>query len=440
MIKVEENLMKRTVMLIMFLLLVGCSVNPKKISDHTMRFNKAVERANQEMLLLNIVRESKGIAPVYTTITINTEKINPSYMSALTTPFGGDADDNFILNTSASYAVGPTVTMTNLDTQEFNRGISQPISAQTIRNYWERGWKPNLLLPILVEYIKFDIPANVETVSCFESDDPEQGYKLTLEDTRKYFNDPYLQGKFHDYLEFIEYIGPEDIIPVTFPDEGKFGPTYNKGEFSFGDLVKLTDESKLSLVPVNGNIPLSEVKKFQLKKGNGLTKFSLDCDINYTDNELNKSGIERIFFSTFDSYSEQLQDVEKQNDSKNKKPTVIVILRSTAGIIEYLGKLTKVQKDYKHKPNPSSDESKLYQEVNKLFPIAFEEEDNRNTLVHVKHNEDKYYILEPDEETSQSDEGISQSMKIISFLSQILGLHKSREDLPTTGTVNLIAQ
>lgn len=140
-------------------LLTSCAMLPKeKIANSTTDYNLVVEKAQNEMLLLNIVRASKR-HPMYFT-DLNLLRGNMSYgfqTGSITIPFG-----QIGTGLNGAYSIAPSISLSNnpsfdlaiLDNQEFIYGIMTPVPMETVEYYWQQGWPKEMLLHLFIERIE----------------------------------------------------------------------------------------------------------------------------------------------------------------------------------------------------------------------------------------------------------------------------------------------
>jgi hypothetical protein len=131
----------------------GCAVFPKdKMISSSTDYNVVVEKAQNDMILMNIVRASKRY-PMYFT-NFRQLRGNMSYNFAsgsITVPFGkvglggpGEATSYSIAPT-ISYSTNPSFDLNVLDDKEFLQGMTTSVSLELIDFYLNQGW-PDLML------------------------------------------------------------------------------------------------------------------------------------------------------------------------------------------------------------------------------------------------------------------------------------------------------
>ncbi|HVT16004.1 MAG TPA: hypothetical protein VHQ90_07475 [Thermoanaerobaculia bacterium] len=126
------------------------------LSQSAMRYNEAVEEAQNKMLLLNIVR-AKLARPLYIT---DLSKITGSIKLDLSS--GGVETDygrslgsltSGKLAPSVDYVHNPTFDVNVLSQQDFMQGFMQPISKELLAYYWEQRWGKEFLLYLFVHQV-----------------------------------------------------------------------------------------------------------------------------------------------------------------------------------------------------------------------------------------------------------------------------------------------
>ena len=151
------------------LTLVGCTA--QRLATQAVSFNLTVERAQNEMLLLNVIR-AKDRLPMYLSgisgLTGNvqttlTSSLGSTYTDARATKTAPGATAAEVTDTltraytpsvGATFSKNPTFTLAVLDTQEFMRGFLTPLGKDTLNYYWTQGWPRELLLYLLVQRVE----------------------------------------------------------------------------------------------------------------------------------------------------------------------------------------------------------------------------------------------------------------------------------------------
>lgn len=148
------------------LLLAGCSaLQPgydegveSQIATNAVEYNKALEKAANSTILLNILRSRDRRPRYFSAISQITDGVSVEVENEveLTIPFGGGA--------AAAFPLVPTVTVTNERSptmniapqqgEEFTRAIMTPLEPQLLEFLWEQEWPRDLLLHMAATSIR----------------------------------------------------------------------------------------------------------------------------------------------------------------------------------------------------------------------------------------------------------------------------------------------
>lgn len=173
------------------LALSSCSV-VDNFSDRAVKYNLVAEEAQQQALLLNIVRASLNRPMQFTTLSSITGTASVSGNETLTIPFGelahrpktGVSPD--IFGASGTVSGGPTFTVPVLDTQEFYQGELKPLSGQEYRFFLDEGITPSVLFYLFVDTIQLTVvgtkPADTYTFHSYVLDDFDNDRYETVAD------------------------------------------------------------------------------------------------------------------------------------------------------------------------------------------------------------------------------------------------------------------
>lgn len=145
--------------------LAGCAV-VDQYSDRAVVYNVQAEQAQNQALLLNIVRASMRRPMQFTTVSSITGTASASggaqYTVPVNVPFrppinGATGIASYpaltTWNFAGSFSGGPAFSVPVLDTQEFYDGILKPISGQLYDLYLQAGYPRDLLFNLFVQKI-----------------------------------------------------------------------------------------------------------------------------------------------------------------------------------------------------------------------------------------------------------------------------------------------
>ncbi|HEV2188486.1 MAG TPA: hypothetical protein VGR70_14855 [Stellaceae bacterium] len=132
-------------------------------SGRAVGFNSEAEQAQQQALLLNIVRASLRRPMQFTTLSSITGTASESGSQTLTIPFGESmhrpkgAVSPDVFGITGSLSGGPTFTVPVLDTQEFYQGELKPLTGQEYRFFLDEGISRSVLFYAFIDHISLTV-------------------------------------------------------------------------------------------------------------------------------------------------------------------------------------------------------------------------------------------------------------------------------------------
>ena len=143
--------MRRALAGLLLLALAGCALG-QPIAQQAVDYNHAVEAAANALLVTNVLR-ARDEAPLHFT---SMPQIRGSLSVGLSQPGIGlpIAGSQQGLNLGLSGSNSPSFDVSALDTQDFIRGLLEPLESQIIRYYWDRGYPDQLILMLLFSAVE----------------------------------------------------------------------------------------------------------------------------------------------------------------------------------------------------------------------------------------------------------------------------------------------
>ena len=137
----------------LFVLPTGCAVFPKdKMIGSSTDYNVVVEKAQNDMILINIVRASKRYPMYFTNFKQLRGSMSYNFATgSITVPFGkvglggSGAATSYSIAPTISYSTNPSFDLNVLDDKEFLQGMTTSVSLEMIDFYLKQGW-PDLML------------------------------------------------------------------------------------------------------------------------------------------------------------------------------------------------------------------------------------------------------------------------------------------------------
>ena len=177
--------------------------NPRFVPT-AVHFNKVVEETNNELLLLNIIRASERRPMYFTRIsalrsslssggTIGVNSALPQQDSTEAITNAGGTTTQIVdtvsrgVNTvtpsaSATFSITPSFDYEILDSQDFYRGILQPIPVETLAHYMLQGWSNDLVAMLAIEKIEIRKKNTNEVIKTYDNDPDNSQEALEFRD------------------------------------------------------------------------------------------------------------------------------------------------------------------------------------------------------------------------------------------------------------------
>jgi hypothetical protein len=398
-------------------LAVGCAALPYpqgEIASNTTAYNLVVEQAQNEMLLLNIIRASKR-RPMYFT-SLNLVHGSMTYglsTGSLTLPFGkyglGAGSSSYSgaygIAPTASYSSNPVFDVAVLDNKEFISGMLTPVDMNTVDYYLNKlGWPKEMLLHLFVRSIEF--VKDGEVVEHYEN----------------YPEDRDVFEKFQNKLRAIiacQWTSVEKTSPI--------GPKLSVRDVSSLEQLIKMQAAGLSLIPEKDS-HLSESYQMSSKR----TEYALSCK----DEKAKVQGAsdKKEQRNTYSILS--FPSVGSEHEPVKGEAGYRLYFRSPEAILYYLGEIARAELDYGYTPK-----IEVCQDATKkvpLFVVKKELEKGTAAAVTAEYEGSKYFV--PRITTGDSDHGCKEdrSMHVLSFVSLLISQHKVGMTTPATGVVSII--
>lgn len=359
------------------LALAGCATQ-NQIAEQSTKANRAVEEAQNQVLLLNVVRAYKQRPTYLTAISKIAGPIGTATpTAALSLPFGVDAPRVFNFSPSAR-ADAPNFDVAVLDTHNFMRGFLQPVAPGTLKVYLDQGWPAHLLLSLFIREIR-----------------RPDGTAIT--------NAPLKRAAFEEFSADLHKLVYGCGLHIESRPV-KIGPPLDATtvKANLGTLMAMQKEG-MELREVSG-------RGYQLQKPNAMPVFAVNKTCNM---KLAVAGEDR-----------------KQNGGRDEH---IIVLRSPEAVLNYLGELVRAQLQGAH-----GDPRQTYvpqtwpgeHVPESLFVVKTGEPKAGEAVITIEYEDVTYYV--------PRDPAAGRSMQALSLLAQLIGLHKNAAELPTTSSVRVI--
>ncbi len=419
---------------------VSANVAPTVVS-----YNLAVEQAQNEMLLLNAVRAAKWQPMYVTDVAKVTGSIKRDLSATLAVPFGSlhhGTQANDAGGSGVTFSVNPTFEINTLNTTDFMKGFLQPIALDRFAYFWSQNWPPEFLLHLFVHQVdELQADGKIKRYYNHPRFDSPDGNEDPKNDSNKDLKD------FSDWVtKFVaktpQFATCERIAPV--------GPTFTTSEIA--SLVNIAKEAGLGIGIVSGDHPSYQIQRVEK-----------ELRLEYEGEPSITAKVKRCTDSLRNSQSE----LAVVSAGENPVLVATLHLRSPEDIIYYIGQIVRLETYSQDVPRYalSTHGEKPYQWVPIFvaFPPGHVDghgepfpRDKKAEVVVTDSDGDRYIIpagpwppkpfMTFDSVSRDGylgklkDVGPGMSNEVLSILTELIALHKSAKDFPSTGLVRTIGQ
>lgn len=402
------------------LVLLGGCATPNQFANAVVDANVSQELAHNRLVLLNIVRAYKRMPMHFSKMTAARVPVgigNPTF--TMPTPFG---PESLVLKYDWSTQLGiqQGVDSAPLDSQEFMRGITTPVSASTMIYYLDQGWPQQMILHLFVR-----------SIEVFEKRD---GNDVLIE---RFVNYPQNRHRFAEFQKALQGLAGCEIDAFSDRAPTPYGPRFEADRL--GNLEALaaarTADLRLSPVDADGQV----VSKPEQK----IAGYQLFRDIRFTSLKFAKSIVESgacqvpsgpATGGVASSPTVLVNSPDKPQMLDKAAPgqrTTVFVLRSPEAMLYYLGEIGRLQLDGKAPDTPRFNYGGVRSESGTSDAVLFQlkREAGADSAVSVSHEGEMFSI-------PRSTSG-NRSMHVVSLMTQMLGLHNKGNEPP--GTLNVRA-
>jgi hypothetical protein len=367
-------------------------------------YNVVVEKAQNDMILINIVRASKRYPMYFTNFKQLRGSMSYNFSTgSLTVPFGkfglgGPGETtSYALAPSISYSTNPSFDLNVLDDKEFLQGMTTSVSLEMVDFYLKQGWPDLMLWNLFID--------SIETT-----------------DEGKFRNYPLDENEFHKFQDKLAKMLTQEQCRIDSHETfDVIGPEIKENALSVERLIDI-GKAGLKLAPVKNE--KGTVVAYQLRT-QARKKYRLSCEANKSSYLLNS----------------------KEGEPADSRMQGTIYLRSPEAMLYYLGEIMRAEeKGFV----PRMDISSTYCN-NKPVPLflaakkdkessVWEIAEKENAYVSVDYDGDKYEIPRWKEADPKDECLADRSMHVMSFISLIVATQRLKENVPATGVVSVIGR
>jgi hypothetical protein len=429
--------MNRICLAIVTSCVAGCSLISLSplIQSNTLDYHRVVEDVANNIMVTNVLR-ARDHAPLHYSDLASIQATTASAASVQATfpilaPSGSTTPGTIQLG-GISLTNTPLINLATLDTDDFTRGITTPISGETIKHFLDQGLDPRIAMLLFFDGIKgyqddfhVMLPEDYVRVrsdgkkTCPDTDDPHY-YCINISAGEKVDNSPDNRREFWKYLTIVnyEYYGLyaneyHEIFRV-----GKFAPNTKT---ALKDVTP-PDLTKVQFSSDGGIYAISPDARVTLCRSIGSADEVLqEARFRHSNNRLPMTTNDNFRILALTETAKPLGATSLLCTSSkipvypdSRLPIPILYTRSPQGMIEFLGGLLRLQNDIKRHITVGIEPGS-----GTLFDLP---NNSDNARFVVPYRDGLYYVRDAI--------GGDHTLEVLALLNQIFDLYKSAKNIP----------
>lgn len=237
---VRSGMRAAAVLIALSVLACGCRAAPS-VRDKAVLDNVDLAAANNQLLLLNILRAKERVPMFFTSPGGPTDTMSAEASLESHVPIGPKAGNVYGVTAGVTGTAERVLGTGVVDSDEFWKGVTTPVAASTVEYYWSQGWQRELLMLLCVQKI-----VKSTKDACGKSAPPCTYYN--------YVGGPGQHGRFNDFRRAIGDLLEEKAEWKSEPENIWIGPAFERGQFSI-EQIAAAKEQGLVLLPCGVGCP-----------------------------------------------------------------------------------------------------------------------------------------------------------------------------------------
>lgn len=238
---------KKLILVIVFSTLLGGCVSLGKVRP--TEFNIQAGNEQDKTLLLNVLRAAKRTPMHFTELSTLSATYKVTGGLELALPFSGfhGGSDVLTATPSVSASKSPTYNMAVLDTQEFYRGMLEPLSLKKLDLYLNEGLPKEMVLMLGLGGITFEMKKTGETIFIPNNFHVRTDQKLNMTPSTPYSIEESQYARFKEIIRALITRGLT-IEKISAPDT--IGPPLSDEAFQDPKALAKLDAQKLHVIRI----------------------------------------------------------------------------------------------------------------------------------------------------------------------------------------------
>jgi hypothetical protein len=406
---------------------MGCA-SQKKMAEQTVAMSLAIENANNQMLLLNVVRAYQRLPMHF--FRVNAVK-GPAGLGAfsptIATPFGPDFRTQIYSLTTSYKPDQPAIDITPLDSQEFMRGITTPIKPSLMAYYLDQGWPKELIFYLFIREVEVTL---------------NNGKEARL--LSRYLNYPQNVAQMNAFKKLIGSLSECEVNIDEIPKLTEYGPPLALTNKTPVDEIAAAKANELKLIKIgneyqltkNTPTPVLRISKSDIEGAKSCAFLDDYAKLDKANQANSLAGGAAVSTNLEKAKTQEKVDDATSKTSSEKKIIFNFVLRSPEAMIYYLGEVSRFQLDRPLRNMPPQTDLATSIDIG----LETYRSGERTALFQMLRNSDKPAAISVEyggvKYSIPKDGG--RSSHALSLITQLIGLQNKATDAPVTGSVRIV--
>ncbi|MFO0933553.1 MAG: hypothetical protein U1E39_12705 [Planctomycetota bacterium] len=404
-------------LLALSVLACGCRA-ANTVRTKAVRDNVDLAAASNELLLLNVLRAKDRVPMFFTSPTGPTDTIGVESGLESEIPIGPKSGSSYGAKVGVSGSASRTLETGILDSDEFWKGVTTPVTASTFEYYWSQGWQRELLMLLCVQKI-------------VKSTKDDSGVVTESPPYQNYIGGPGRHDQFIGFRAIVRQLLDAGAEWSSKPDVRWVGPAFAPKDVSI-EQIAAAKEQGLLLLPCPGTGLEKELCPtgglWRLAKKDLAYYFKFPAQ---TDSRAKSLGEARAY--TQDAPRSPQGTPAAALEGKSEV-SYDLTMRSPEAILYYLGEIVRAQEDdgFVASIAVRSPNGTTRGEEAAIFMLRCGVPGDDCPGLGVDYCGRRYGV--------PCDGSEGRTKQTLSLVAQFLALTKSAKDLPSTNVVQLIGR
>ncbi len=450
--------------------LLGCALlsscaNLDSMSSRATNFSVEVANAQNQTLLLNVMRAAHRMPMHFTEITTLTGTSSISSTAGLALPFASfhGGTSAAVFSPSATVSQTPAFNVAVLETQEFYKGVLQDVPLEQWYRYLQEGVPPSVVFQLAISEFEYKGTDEASSGIANNFHPAPTGKDCSGSSSSRC-------SEYHRFKQVLDALLAHGLSVEKVESNKAIGPPLTDESFKKPTVLKDLEAQQLKVVlvdakacrenptscPLGNPVPANWQRLlddnghlFQIQKGSTEYRFCLGGPnpLRGWQNPADADEVVRHVLENIDLESKQVKNrcggkaAEEDRHSLFRNLKLVVHLRSTEGILYYLGEIARCELGWDQQvrcgPGEEPRASVEYHGAPgdvlfKVWSSDLPPQEPPSTTISVPDEREKFYVV-------MDPRGRDRSGQVLRILAQLLALNRSAKDFPAPTLVPILS-